>query len=635
MVQTDFKAEDDECYIEREEVVPSATKKQPARIPLDRSIRVYLNPLVIREQPYLCSSHETENIFPPSSRSWLSRLGKGSSRAVFTVRRVMDDIRLWLSILHPVSGEILEKHFIYPYEVWMLLMDPIETYRARWLEAVAPSNPNPVAFSIMRILEERLSWDEIAVLTNTNVHPTFTKSDTAWDDLEQLIPGLLQGEFRHEMKAFLAWTLRKPDLGVDPIEFFFQLAPLRYFKSLLEVHYRFVTQGEKNPCYLEILQSDSSCPADERATSETLHEGMFIRLLYNIMSRSPDSRSVAIKYCQLLNRMKRPVLRFPVTKQQSSRTRKHWMERFILFTLGLHLRAHIRPQAFGLKRVLYFGNAYRWPHPHLSWSAELDAHSTYPLHLQVLLMPPTSLEQAKRYIPSLIEVEWSARAFNPSLIRCSMTRNESLCALILDSIQREQSSAALMCKFGRWKSCESHSLSRQEARLLDASISRLDLAFLEMRDGRRYLGVSEEGAIGFLDKMKRVGAIQLSYEFDETHLPRPLFILVKGNGGKVRSLMQAVLNHSPSAVAYAGKGWKSATLISSLWKPSRDYMFQKLPELGREHGLDISCHISSSFRNYTSDVFQRLLMPDGSWFGNISGLVLQSRLTKYSGEVAK
>ena len=631
MIRTEYKTKDVEYYIETEEVIPSAAKGQPARIPLDRFIRVHVKPLVIREKPYLCSTYETENIFPPSSRLWFSRLGKGSSRAVFTVRRVMDDTRLWLTVLCPVSGKILEKHFIHPFEVCALLMDPIETYRLRWLEAVAPSDPDRVAFIIMRILEERLSWDEIAILTNTNVQPTFTKSDTAWDDLEQLIPGDLQGAFRHELKAFLAWTLRKPDLRVDPIEFFFQLAPLRYFKSLLEVHYRFIAQGAKSPCYLEILQSDSSCLVDESARSETLHDYAFIYLLYNTMSRSPDSRSIAVKYCQLLNRMKRVVLRFPVTRRQSSRTREHWLERFILFTLGLHLRAHVRPQAFGLKGVLCYGNAYRWPHPHLSWSAELESPSIYPLHLQVLLMPPTSLEQAKRFIPSLMEVEWSARAYNPSLIRGSRTRNESSCTQILDSIQQEQSSGALMCKYGRWKGGSPYPLSQAEAKILDTSISRLDLAFLETETGRNHWGVNEGHAISFLEEMRSIGAVQLSYEFNESKLPRPLFIHAKGDRGKIRSLIRVVLARSPSAVAYVGENWRNATLISSLNKSSRDRLFQKTPDVGREHDLEIRCHIPSSFRNYTSDAFQRLLQPDGSWIDDISGLITQSRLLKRSG----
>ncbi len=554
-----------------------------------------------------------------------SRLGEGDRNAVFIVQRVVDDTRLWLSVHHPVSGKTLEKHFIYPFEVWMLLMDPIETYRASWHQAVAPRDPDSVAFSIMRILEDRLSWDELATLTNTIIHPTFTKSDTAWDDLEQIIPQSIQGDFRHELKAFLVWVLKEPELQNDPIEFFFRLTPLRYFKSLLEVRYRFLVQAASIPSYLQIIRAESSASGTERATSETLHERAFTRFLYDIMAKSPDLRSTAIRHCQMLNRTGNITLRLPVTKEQASKSKEKWMERFVLFTLGLHLRTHVRPQAFGLRRVLYFGNAYRWPHPHLSWSVGLGISSIYPVRLQMLFMPASALEQAKRYLPSLAEVDWSARAFNPSIFSRSRNEWNPTHQRILAGLQEEVDLRSLISKYGRWRSRNLHRMSLEEAKVLDSTSARLNLAFLETEKGRKHWGVNEESAIAFLSRMRKQDAIQVFYEIKEAKLPRPLIITTQGEQDKNQCIVRAFLANSPSAEAYVGCDWGHATIISSLNESSRNALYKSLPEWGAENNIEVKCHVPESFQNYSHDVFQRLLKDDWAWVDDISGLVTQGR----------
>ncbi|MHA1881431.1 MAG: hypothetical protein ACTSUO_00090 [Candidatus Thorarchaeota archaeon] len=52
---------------------------------------------------------------------------------------------------------------------------------------------------------------------------------------------------------------------------------------------------------------------------------------------------------------------------------------------------------------------------------------------------------------------------------------------------------------------------------------------------------------------------------------------------------------------------------------------QDLPQLGMKHGMNIRCMIPLSYRNYASNLFQRLLKPDGTWFDNVSGVVTQVR----------
>lgn len=240
-------------------------------------------------------------------------------------------------------------------------------------------------------------------------------------------------------------------------------------------------------------------------------------------------------------------------------------------------------------------------------------------------MPASALEQARRYLPSLSEVDWSARASNPSIF--SRSRNEWNLThhRILEGLQKEVDLQSLISKYGRWRSRNQHRMSLEEAKVLDSTSARLDLAFLETEKGQEYWGVNKENAIAFLSSMRKQEAIQVFYEIKEAKLPPPLIVISQGEQGRNRCLVGAFLANSPSAEAYVGCDWKHSTIISSLNELSRNTLYKSLPEWGTENNIEVKCHIPESFQNYSHDVFQRLLKADGSWLDDISGLVTQGR----------
>ncbi len=617
--------DEDVYYEESVSVVPSKKGKRKEQI-LENPIKIKFKPLVMRMKPYSEQSSEPEDIFPESTYTWLSRMKGGKNQALYIVQEIVDDNRFWLSIADPVTGQLFEKHFCQYYEVWSLALDSVEVHRNDWLQAIGPDDPDAIAFSFMRALEEELSWSEIHTLAgDMGIDREFQRSQHAWGTLEDLVPSSINGASRNELKAFLAWVSKDRESIDEPIELLNSLSGIPFFKSLVEVHIRYAMEGTGFPAYLSIIESTMKEPLAERVRSETLHESTISRVIHSIMKDAPDWRSFVIRYIESLSQSKRISLKFPISKEEAQKSNTSKLERFALFSLGLHIRAHVRAPAFGLRRVVYLGNAYRWPHPMLSWSANLPSLEKYPTRFQVMLMPPSAVEQAKRCIPKLVELEWSARASNPSLFIHSKKEWSSSVKKILRSLNRERSYQDIQREFGRWKRKSPYQLSQTEARTLDTAVARLYLSNLESPKGRRYWGVKEEEAVEFLSSMNRIKGIQVFYEFNETGLPRPLFVSVQGQQDRVCSFTRSLLSNSPSSVAYFANGGSKAFIISSLPMKSRNTLLRELPERGREANLEIKCTLPTSYQNYTSDLFQRLLKSDGSWTDNLSGLLTQAR----------
>ena len=590
-------------------------------VTLDRSIRVHSRPILTRLLPYSKqASKHFEDIYPKSSNYWYSRMIAGKSHAKYIVHTIDNDQRLWLAITNPVTNSPYEQHFIQPYEYWMLKLDSIEDYQRRWLESVQPENADEIAFSIMKSLEDEMSWKELAEVAQT-IPPSFSRDKYAWNTLEQIIPEGFVGEARHELMAFLKWSRISNQLREDPIQFFFRLTSLPFFKSLLEVHYRF--RDGDHPRYLDLSLSKAK-KKQERYVSKTDRHQAFSDFLHKMIDSSPDLRHLALEYVRSMNNSGVVVTTLPVTKSQAARSRTSWWDRFSLFTLDLHIRTHVRVPAFGLRRAIYFGNAYRWPHPHLSWSSRLESDSEYPLHVQELILPPQAIEQVKHYLPNLLEIEWSARSTNPSRFASKLGQWKVSDKRILESVQRTMTERKIRGRFGRWKGKIPHHPTETEARILDGTNTGLDLAYLEHPGGRDYWGVSEYQTANFLTKMRDSGRLQVLYELSETKLPPPILIRAKGSKGQIVSLVSSFLRNSPSAVAYAVKNWEEAIIISSLPKSSRG-LVSNLPIAGKESCMDIKCYQLKSFRNYTSDLFQRLLMPDGTWLADTLGLLSQGQ----------
>lgn len=271
------------------------------------------------------------------------------------------------------------------------------------------------------------------------------------------------------------------------------------------------------------------------------------------------------------------------------------------------------------------GNAHRWAHPMLNWTANIGVHNNHPLHIQVMMMPYSALERIRRVLPSLVEITWSARSSNPHLFNCERMEWTVPHKRILGSLDREVAFRKLRNGFGYWKERNHINLSKNEARLIDNTVARLYLSYLETSRGTEFLGTSEEQTSEFLTQMKEKNALQLFYEFNETGLPRPLVTVAQGSTKQIISLTHAMLRNTPSSVALLAKGNKTVFIISSVPVSTRVRLSQELPVLGKDRGMNIRCMVPQSFRNYSGDLFQKLLKPDGTWFDNVSGIVTQAR----------
>ncbi|MHA1881421.1 MAG: hypothetical protein ACTSUO_00040, partial [Candidatus Thorarchaeota archaeon] len=499
-------------------------------------------------------------------------------------------------------------------------------HRRAWTQAIDPECPSSAARDIMTILDDELSWSEIATLTEGQRVPVLSRGKNVRETLEFLVPPEITGQFRYELMAFLALVVKENQVIDDPVDFFDSLSSLPYLKSLLEVHYRFITQGIDPPSYFQLLNHvPTGASENDRVLSETIRVRIFAQFLYSIMEKTPDWRPIVIKYVKQLNKSKDVVTKLPVSRSCSRANRELARDRFALYSLGLHLRAHVRAPAFGLRRVLYLGNAHRWVHPNLCWSASLGLYNNHPLHMQEMIMSPSALERVRRVLPNIVELTWSARAFNPHLF--DNTRMEWVIPhkRILRSLEKRFGFVKLRKGFGHWNKRNPIQLSHNGARLIDNAVARLYLSYLETEEGTEFLGANAERTGEFLKEMRDTDALQISYEFNETGFLRPMVTVVNGEPKRIFSLTRAMLKNTPSSVALLEKENRTSFIISSVPTNTLAYLSRELPVQGMEHGLNIRCMVPESFRNYSGDLFQRLLLPDGSWSEDVTGLVTQVR----------
>jgi len=611
-------------YEETKAIIPNdqGIRKE---ISLSSPVRIRFTPLLVRNRPYTEHTTETENIYPKSTYSWYGRTVYGSTDATFIVQEIIDDKKLWLIIIDPATSKVFEKHFIQPYEFWTLVMDGVEYHKNNWLVELGPENPEPIVQSIVNVLKEEMTWPEIAQFTKGVPAPAFERGRTIRDTLDNLIPIEITGRTRDELILFYAWLIKRKLAIDEPVSYFYNLSSLPYFKALLEIHTRFIVEGLEPPDYLrELFILLHSLPDKEKVLSETLSDKTFTRYLYRLMEHSPDWRNSIIRQISILNESDRVSVKFPVSASRALESENAFKSRFALFTNGLHLRTHARAYAFGLRRVVVLANAHRWIHPMLDWSVHLTNDKS-PIQMQVMMMPPTALVRAKRILPNLTEIGYSARSWNPDLFDHEQKKWRVRKIQILSSVRRKKSRLALRNSFGDWQEEAPYQLTMDEARMIDLANVRLNLAYLEKSTGLKHLGSSKERVSEFLTNLREKGGIQVSYEFNETRLPRPIFIIAKGNPKQIRSLTYSMLTNTPSTTAYLAKGNDSTFIVSSVPETTRDILLQELPKVGMEHDMSIRCMMPLTYRNCTSDLFQRLLKKDGSWIDNVSGLITQAR----------
>ncbi|MFW9845306.1 MAG: hypothetical protein ACFFD6_01045 [Candidatus Thorarchaeota archaeon] len=596
--------------------------------PLIQRAKIKVKPFLVIRRTYAVGLSQTlEQIWPPSTEGWYGRLTNGIEEAIFTIQQISDDSRYWLTVSDPLTNQIYEFHYIQQYEANALIMQEGSEFDNQINLATGPTDKEAARNEILSILDESPpTLTQITRLTTNLVIPDIKIGKTMRETLDKLVPRSFPSDIREEMMAFLAWVIRDKLPDDDPVDFFTRLLPTPIFRSLVMGHTKCLIEKVTPPPYLRLMIMAEKGKQEllRIAAPESLEKEPWSLAWYGITERMPDWREQATKLALDLNESKKISTGLPITRSRAQRNRSAWINRFIMLSSGLSLRANVMIEALGLRQIAYLGSAYRWPHNHLAWSARLGDVRERPPYLQIMIVPPAAAERIGRILPSVIKIEWAARSLNLNLFIVDEKQSMNLLSKALETLSSSSSLKKLINRYGKWQGLGLHGLEPEEARVIDMMTGNTFLADLEDERYLKYWSLTKPKLRSVLSRLRDEGILQIQYEVANPRL-ESLFILGQGPPEKIYSLTQGLLRNTPTSLAMVAEGGGKCIVISKVPDKLGHHLLASLPEKGEENGVAIRCMRPRVFRSYTHNLYQRLLRKRGDWNDDIGGFLSQAR----------
>ena len=104
-----------------------------------------------------------------------------------------------------------------------------------------------------------------------------------------------------------------------------------------------------------------------------------------------------------------------------------------------------------------------------------------------------------------------------------------------------------------------------------------------------------------------------------------LAVIIQGKNSKVYSLVSSFMINTPTTYARLNEAGENAVLLTRLPEKSVYEIVSQLTSRGLEQDVNIRCMRPTTFRRYTSNLYQRLLREDGTWDDDVSAFLSQAR----------
>jgi len=245
-------------------------------------------------------------------------------------------------------------------------------------------------------------------------------------------------------------------------------------------------------------------------------------------------------------------------------------------------------------------------------------------YLHVMVMPPAAASQIQRTLPTVIDVKHTIRTSNNTLFDKERKAWTVSIDQILTSTKRNHSVRKLSNQFNIEKKIHITSINHDEAKILDLASEGIRIAGLEREEYLSPWGVTSKKVQKLLTNLSDRKIIQLYYEASNQNLIS-LATIIHGPPEKVTAVSNAFLDHTPTTLMMLDEKGTQSILISRLPKESLYELASELPLIGLEHGLTIRCLRPTTFQSYTHNLYQRLLLKDGTWDDDVSAFLSQAR----------
>jgi hypothetical protein len=585
-------------------------------------------PSLVAERLFILDGSRPEPLYPPSTSGWFSRIAKGGRRATIFLHEIAEEKGYWLSIWDAKVGEFLEAHHILPFEKGVLeVAEEADEYSKMFRELSSTSQSEAEKW-IKNILNgPPPNWHELSQIINDVYVPGLRIGSSMRDTLDLLVPKSYDLDTRTQVMAFLGAVVKGHQPDEDPVSYFEKFQTKEVLRSLLMGHLDCALSGEPPPSYVRIMQESALQRAGTPVMTvrESLDEDPWHRTYYRIMDGFPRIFETALKYSEMMNDSGKLRLDLPVTMAQAAKSHRKWVERFKLLGVGIRLRSLLRPGSLGLKRVAYMGFAHQWPTIHMRWSATIGSAGYRQPSVQIMEMPPDSLEAALGARPSLMGVDWTGTTVNENLFDNRTKTWRIPVGRIVRSLDGKRTLRRLGNEFGKWSGSKTYFPTMIWAKALDATSSLLDLSDLEQDRYVEYKGLSRPELLLALEEMKEKGIIETIYSPALPDL-MTVAVIAQGNANSVCSLGRALLRYSPTATLHLARKGEWLLALSRQPTSITHHLIAALPEEAAERGIALRCNRPTSLRSYRWGFYRRLLREDGSWENNVTQMLSQIRV---------
>ncbi len=593
------------------------------------SNRIYLYPpIMVTDGQYSREKLTDDDLYPPSTGSWLSHTGRGGEPALYCLYVPRDGKDLLLVISDLETGDTVKALQIKPYEAPILMMKrDLDLYNSISEKAASLRGTGIDPHSVLKSPAPSISLFE-ALVGEAGV--SFTYHPESFDEtIDPLVPSSFPHDIRDQLKAFYAHVVVGTMPTGDPLQFYQSLSEHGLFRGLLAGHIRCMKDGIKPPPYVRILNTAASGQTSTGLVPlpGEIDPPAWFKGRVRILEQFPPWFHRVNRQVNILSESKTIPLRFPVTASDALSSDTAWRDRFAYAIHGILLRAQVRHEVLGLKYVLYMGSAYRWPHKHTAWSARLDKGEKTPWHLQVMMMPPKAVSRVKNRIPGVLSVDWVVNRVNLSHFDEDTRTWRLPMNKIYDSLSGVRTAEELRREYRIRKKERVIRIGELEAKVLGHAFFGLNLEYLEDGLISEELGVTNERIREILEDLmkKRVFTLQI---FPNLSLLGNLYnvgFIARGEQTRVNSLLRAFLNRAPTATAFVSESLESAVVVCRVPRRAVPDLFGRLPSEAKDAGIELTMWPVKAYTAYQHGIFSRLLLEDGRWDDDVSGLTSQSR----------
>jgi len=278
-------------------------------------------------------------------------------------------------------------------------------------------------------------------------------------------------------------------------------------------------------------------------------------------------------------------------------------------------------KALGLQQSLYLGSAYCWSHTLMSYITKLGNQDTSP-HLQRMILPLDAANRIRRFIPTLLDVNWSCMTFNPDLYSDTWSIRSKE---ILKSPNRTKPLTTLRKKYYSPPRSDFTRITPTEALVLDTITTPFHMMYLKERAHlfERTFGIKKQLFLRTARSLIQRGVLKPQYVL----IPRlPTLVTIASGAPKgITSIADALLSGTPTCTGFVCNDGTHGVFLSRVPPASLFELTNLLPRAGKENGISIRCFKPTTLRSYNHTLFQRLLRKDGTWDDDVSGFLSQAR----------